>query len=111
MDMPASNKPSASSNASNASPYDARRRSEIPHPLSHPQQASSWSNPSTPPGDICLQPVKLGIHAAQQRQGMVGRLGHDLVLRLAHPQVEKRHAARSYPTAMSTKSLMMSWIS
>jgi hypothetical protein len=40
---------SASSNASNASPYDARRRSEISHPLSHSQQASSWSNPSTPP--------------------------------------------------------------
>jgi hypothetical protein len=48
-DAPASNKPSASSNASNASPYDARRRSEISHPLSHSQQASSWSNPSTPP--------------------------------------------------------------
>ncbi|MEY9772968.1 hypothetical protein [Sinorhizobium fredii] len=48
-DAPASNRLSASSNASNASPYDARRRSEISHPLRTHSRLHFGQNPSTPP--------------------------------------------------------------
>jgi hypothetical protein len=46
---PASSKPLESSNASSVSPYAARRQSGTSPPSSPWQQASSWSNPSTPP--------------------------------------------------------------
>ena len=47
--VPASSRPSASSNASSASPYAARRQSETLLPSSRSSQASSWPNPSTRP--------------------------------------------------------------
>ena len=62
-------------------------------------------------GHVRLQPVELGIHAAQQPQRVIGGFGHGLILHGARVRVENPHAARSYPTAISTRSPMMSWIS
>jgi hypothetical protein len=42
---------------------------------------------------------------------VISGLGHGLSLHGARLRVENPHAARSYPTAISTRSLMMSWIS
>lgn len=44
-------------------------------------------------------------------RGVIGRFGRDPILSLDRLLLKRSHAARSYPTAISTRSLMMSWIS
>jgi len=64
--VPVSSRPSASSSASSASPYAARRQSETSLPSSLSSQALSWPNPSTRPRPVGARSVGRHEHSSRE---------------------------------------------